>query len=187
MLDEESSALRRDARDNRRRLLDAATVAVHREGPSVPMATVAAEAGVGIGTLYRHFPSREALLDALTHRSFQQVLRNAAAADASATNGLEAVSLFLDATIRDRRALVLPLHGGGAVTTVRTRTISRQVQAAVRRLIARGQSDGSIRDDVSASDVIVFGAMLAQPNPITPDWSAVSSRLQRIYLRGLQP
>src|SRR5580692_7769094 len=53
---------RSDAARNHEALVRAATGAVHREGPRVPMATIAADAGVGIGTLYRHFPSREDLL-----------------------------------------------------------------------------------------------------------------------------
>ena len=58
-------APRSDAAANRDRLLAAATVAVKHDGEKVPMATVAAQAGVGVGTLYRHYPTREALLSAL--------------------------------------------------------------------------------------------------------------------------
>src|SRR5699024_3184554 len=61
---------RRDAEENRRRLLIAAASAILREGRSVPLATIAAEAGVGIGTLYRSYPDREALLRALEHRAY---------------------------------------------------------------------------------------------------------------------
>ena len=68
---------RSDAARNRDALVRAAAAAVHREGPRVPMATIAAEAGVGIGTLYRHFSSRDDLLDYLTNVSFGQVLANA--------------------------------------------------------------------------------------------------------------
>ena len=53
---------RSDAARNHEALVRAATAAVHREGPRVSMATIAADAGVGIGTLYRHFPTREDLL-----------------------------------------------------------------------------------------------------------------------------
>src|ERR1700728_4041341 len=57
---------RRDAARNHQTLIRAATAAVHRERPRVPMATIAADAGVGIGTLYRHFATREDLLSHLT-------------------------------------------------------------------------------------------------------------------------
>ena len=55
---------------NRERVLDAATELVRRDGEKVPMADIAGRAGVGVGTVYRHFATREALLGALVHRSF---------------------------------------------------------------------------------------------------------------------
>ncbi|MGA2929356.1 MAG: TetR family transcriptional regulator, partial [Solirubrobacteraceae bacterium] len=69
--------LRSDAAANRERILAAATIAVRRDGEKVPMATIAEEAGVGIGTVYRHYPTRPALLAALTLRSFHLVLEHA--------------------------------------------------------------------------------------------------------------
>ena len=72
--------MRSDAAANRERILAAATIAVRRDGEKVPMATIADEAGVGIGTLYRHYPTRPALLAALTIRSFHLVLEHARAA-----------------------------------------------------------------------------------------------------------
>src|ERR1700746_2558515 len=90
---------RSDAARNHEALVRAATTAVHREGPRVPMATIAADAGVGIGTLYRHFPSREDLLDHLTHTSFEQVLANARAAERGGTTAAEALRRFIEAAI----------------------------------------------------------------------------------------
>src|ERR1017187_10258297 len=80
---------RSDAARNHKALLRAATAAVHREGPRVSMATIAADAGVGIGTLYRHFPNREDLLNSLTRRSFEQVLSNAQDAETDGTTPSE--------------------------------------------------------------------------------------------------
>ncbi len=176
---------RRDARLNRSRLLVAATSAVHRDGPRVPMATIAAEAGLGIGTLYRHFPTREALLDALTRRSFDQVLRNALRAESLEGTGLVCVSAFLDAGISQRHELVLPLHGGPDVTTSHTADLRSEVHRAVRRMLDRGVADGSIRADISPRDVVIFGAMLAQPLPALPNWDDTCRRLLSIYLNGL--
>ena len=89
-----SRELRSDVLRNQQTLIRAATAAVHREGLHVPMATIAADAGVGIGTLYRHFATREDLLSHLTHVSFEQVLANAQAAErtgATATEALQSV------------------------------------------------------------------------------------------------
>lgn len=86
--------LRRDALANQERVLAAAVTAVLREGPQVPMATIAAEAGVGVGTLYRRYPNREALLDALTHRAFELLLEQARAAEAREETALACLSWF---------------------------------------------------------------------------------------------
>ncbi len=112
MADSNPREPRSDAARNHQTLARAATAAVHREGPRVPMATIAAEAGVGIGTLYRHFPTREDLFGYLTHESFEQVLANAQAAEGNGTTAAEALRQFIEAAISQRNELVLPLHGG---------------------------------------------------------------------------
>lgn len=177
--------MRRDALVNQQRILAAAVVAVHREGPQVPMATVAADAGVGVGTLYRRFPTREALLDALTRRSFGVVLDNARAAEAVSGTGLDCLGRFLDRTIDRRDDLVLPLHGGPDITTAATRSVRAEVHRTLQRIVDRGRRDGSLRDDATPGDVVVFGAVLAQPLPATADWDAVAHRLKDVYLDGL--
>src|ERR1700678_681988 len=98
---------RSDAARNHQALVRAATAALHREGAGVPMATIAADAGVGIGTLYRHFPSREDLLGYLTHASFEQVLANARAAESSGTTATRALQQFIESAISQRNELVL--------------------------------------------------------------------------------
>lgn len=178
-------AMRRDAWINHQRILAAAIIAVHREGPRVPMATVAADAGVGVGTLYRRFPTRDALLDALTHRSFQLVLDNVRAAEAVEGTGLDCLDQFLDTTIDLRDELLLPLHGGPDVTDNPTRALRSQVHQTLQRIIERGQQDGSIRADATPPDIIIFGAALAQPPPKIPDWDHTARRLKRIYIDGL--
>jgi AcrR family transcriptional regulator len=177
--------LRSDAVNNRESLVQAATAAVHREGPRVPMATIAAEAGVGIGTLYRHFAAREDLLTDLTHRSFQQVLSNAQAADRDAQTGLDALRRFIQAAVTQRDQLVLPLHGGPPVTAPRTLAVRDQVHRAIRDIIKRGRRDGTITREVTARDIVVFGAMLAQPRQPDPAWNATCRRLLDTYLAGL--
>src|SRR5277367_5023372 len=114
---------RSDAARNQQNLIRAATAAVHREGPGVPMATIAASAGVGIGTLYRHFPTREDLLGYLTHASFEQVLANAEAAESDAATAAEALRHFIESAISQRNELVLPLHGGPRPASDSTRVV----------------------------------------------------------------
>ena len=177
--------LRSDALRNQQELIRAATAAVHREGLHVPMATIAADAGVGIGTLYRHFPTRDDLLSHLTHRSFEQVLANARAAESHGATATDSLRLFIDAAISQRNDLVLPLHGGPPPTSPATRTVRNQIHQIVRRIIDRGVKDSTLRPGITPQDIIVFGAMLAQPRPTDPDWDTTCRRLLATYLRGL--
>ncbi|WP_405587679.1 TetR/AcrR family transcriptional regulator [Streptomyces sp. NBC_01190] len=179
--------LRRDAADNRERVLAAAAAAVRREGAAVPMATVAADAGVGVGTVYRHFPSREALLGALTRRSFQLVLAAAGQAAETDRTGIEAVRDFLDQTVEHGPDLVLPLHGGPLLVDQDTLAVQADVHRKLGSLLSRGRRDGTIRPDVRTADLVIFGALLAQRLPHVPDWRQTARRLADIYLAGLAP
>ena len=176
---------RSDAARNHQALVRAATAAVHRDGPRVPMAAIAAEAGVGIGTLYRHFPTREELLGYLTHASFERVLANAEAAEGGAATAAGALQHFVEAAISQRNELVLPLHGGPAPTWERTVAVRERVHQVIQRIIDRGRADGTITRDVTPRDIVVFGAMLAQPRRSDPDWDATCLRLLATYLAGL--
>jgi AcrR family transcriptional regulator len=176
---------RSDAALNREALVQAATAAVHREGLRVRLSTIAEDADVGIATLYRHFATREDLLNYLTHRSFEMVLANARSAE-SASTGSEAVRTFIEAGIALRSQLVLPLHGGPAVTERATLALREQIHDALQRLIDRGRLDGTITADVSPRDIVALGAMLAQPRPNGPGWDATCKRILATYLDGLQ-
>ncbi len=168
-------------------MLSAAAAAVRREGAAVPMATVAADAGVGVGTVYRHFPSREALLEALTHRSFQLALDAATRAAETDRPGIEGVRLFLEQTIEQGPDLVLPLHGGPLPLDEETVALQAEVHRRIGALLRKGQRDGTIRANVRAADLVVFGALLAQRLPNVPDWEHAAGRLVGIYLTGLAP
>jgi AcrR family transcriptional regulator len=177
---------RSDAARNHEALVQAATTAVHREGPHVALATIAADAGVGIATLYRHFRTREDLLNFLARRSFDQVLANVLAAENDGTTGSDALRRFIEAAIVQRNELVLPLHGGPPVTAPETLAVRDQVHRAVQRIIDRGRTDGTISQDVTPRDVVTFGAMLAQPRQPDPEWDATCRRLLATYLDGLR-
>jgi AcrR family transcriptional regulator len=176
---------RSDAARNQQALVRAATAAVHREGPHVPMAAIAADAGVGVGTLYRHFATRKDLLDHLTRISFDRVLANARAAERNGTTAAQALQIFIEAAISQRNELVLPLHGGPPSTVPATRAVQQQVHQAIQEIIDRGRADGTIRQDVTPHDIVAFGAMLAQPREPDPAWDAICRRLLATYLTGL--
>jgi AcrR family transcriptional regulator len=179
--------VRRDALANAERVLAAAVTAVLREGRQVPMGTIAAEAGVGIGTLYRRYPSREALLEALTLRAFRLVLQCAQDAENRGESGLATLSSFLDGVISHADQLVLPLHGGPVPAAAETLAVRSCVHQAIQRILDRGRRDGTIRADVTARDIIVLGALLAQPLPGDGGPDPAPRRLKAFFLDGLAP
>jgi AcrR family transcriptional regulator len=176
---------RRDAAANRERVLDAATELVRRDGEKVPMAQIADRAGVGVGTIYRHFATREHLLGALVHRSFGLAVTNARAAAAHPGSAVEGVRLFFLATVRDRERFVLPLHGGPAVFTPATRERQADVRTALGGLIERGQAAGELRADLAAEDLIVAASLLSRPLPGTGKWERLAHRQIDLMIYGL--
>jgi AcrR family transcriptional regulator len=177
--------LRSDAEANRERVLAAAAIAVTRDGEKVPMARIADEAGVGIGTLYRHYPTRPALLAALALRSYRLVLDHARAAADSDESAPTALARFFEQTIAARDDLILPLHGGPVSLDDDTVALRTEISDLLEQVLARGRRDRSIRHDVTAIDVVITGAMLAQPLPHAADWDQLARRQARIYIAGL--
>jgi AcrR family transcriptional regulator len=180
-----SRQTRKDALRNRDRVLDAATELVRSDGEKVPMAKIAERAGVGVGTVYRHFATREELLGALVYRSFGIAVNNAQAAAAHPGSALEGVRLFFLATLRDRERFVLPLHGGPPVFTPATRERQADVRTALRALLERGKAAGELRADLSPEDLIVAASLLSRPLPGTGDWDGLARRQIELMINGL--
>jgi AcrR family transcriptional regulator len=147
------------------------------------MATIADEAGVGIGTLYRHYPTRTALLGALTLRSFN--LDHARAAALSDEPAPAALAQFFEQTIAARNELILPLHGGPVIHDEKIVALRTEIRNLLEQVLARGRRDRTIRPDATPIDIIITGAMLAQPLPHTADWDQLARRQARIFVAGL--
>jgi AcrR family transcriptional regulator len=177
--------LRSDAAANRERVLAAAAAAVRREGERVPMATIAATAGVGIGTVYRHFPTRAALLAALSYRAYGLVLGHARTAANADGPAVDAIARFLAQTIAARDDLILPLHGGPVLLDDQTLALRVEIRELLEQVLKRGRRDRSIRADATATDIIITGAMLAQPLAHVSDWDRLARRQAEIYVAGL--
>ncbi|MFG1929133.1 TetR/AcrR family transcriptional regulator [Mycobacterium sp. NPDC048908] len=179
--------LRRDAAENRERVLAAAVAMFAREGRDISMAAIAEAAGVGVGTLYRRYPTRERLLEALTERSFELVLAAIDRANQGNNPGIAKLEAFYDATIAHRRELVLPMHGGPQHVSAAAQHTRRRIWEIADAILEQGRHDRTIRGDVTAADVIGFGALLA--HTLSPDssWVAVLHRQKQIYLAGLAP
>jgi AcrR family transcriptional regulator len=166
-------------------VLEAATVLVRREGEKAPMADIARDAGVGVGTVYRHFPTRADLMSALVHRSFELALANARSAAAESGSTLHGVRAFLLATLRDRERFVLPLHGGPLVFNHAIRELQAEVRGVLQALLDRGQATGELRDDLTPVDLIVAASLLSRPLPNADDWDRLAHRQIDLLMQGL--
>jgi AcrR family transcriptional regulator len=180
---------RRDAEANRERLLAAAVSAMLREGRNVPLATIAAEAGVGVGTLYRKYADRTELLHALEHRAYgllNGILDDIERlADEQRWSGLDCVAAYVTRSIEISDQLVLPLHGAPPLLDDAAVTARRDINRRLDAFIARGTADRTIRSGINASDIIVFTALVTQPFRHGPDWTTLVERQKVVFLNGL--
>jgi AcrR family transcriptional regulator len=176
---------RRDAELNRERVLAAAISAMLREGRNVPLAVIAAEAGVGVGTLYRSYADREALLHALEHRAYGLLNQILDEIDRRDMPGLEAIREFLSRSLAIGDQLILPLHGAPPLISPQAVQARQEINRRLDRFIERGRIDRSIRAAVSATDIIVCSALITQPLPHGPDWPLIAGRQLAIFVNGL--
>ena len=176
---------RRDAELNRERVLAAAVSAMLREGRNVPLAVIAAEAGVGVATLYRSYADREALLHALEYRAYGLLNQILDEVDSQDMPGLEAVREFLARSLAIGDQLILPLHGAPPLISPQAVHARQEINRRLDRFIERGRADGSIRAAVNATDIIVISALITQPLPHGPDWPAIAGRQLAIFVNGL--
>jgi AcrR family transcriptional regulator len=149
--------LRRDAEANRRRILAAAAEAFARQGLDVPVDEIARRAGVGMGTLYRRFPTKAALVEAIFEEHLDRLaaLAEQALLDDDPWRGLAG---FIERTV----ALQAENRGFAAIMAVHLRDeqlltgARRRVTPVVTRLIERAQAAGVLRPDVVHEDISVL-------------------------------
>lgn len=154
--------LRRDAERNRRRILDTAQKVFAERGLDVSLDEIASLAGLGVGTVYRRFPTKEALVEALFEDRLREVVASGerALADPDAWRGLlsflENTNALqsLDRGLRD--VLLGTRYGHDRVARVRD-----GLQPIITRLVARAQEQGRLRPDVAPTDMPVIAVMLA--------------------------
>jgi AcrR family transcriptional regulator len=155
--------MRADARKNYDHLLAVARDVVAEQGADASLRNVARKAGVGLGTLYRHFPTREALLGALLRTSFDELTAKAGALEASSS-----IEAALVAWLRD---FVVCAHKYRGVVSAMTAAIADPesalhascvaMRAAGTQLLARAQAEGTARADIDGTDLFALAAALA--------------------------
>jgi AcrR family transcriptional regulator len=177
--------LRRDAADNAERVLAAAVRAGLAEGRTVPLSQIAADAGVGVGTLYRRYPNRAALMEALQERAYRLILAEARDALTFGESGLDSVDRFLRQTFVHRDQLVLPLHGAPRSEGSESARLRGEMKDTMAAIVQRGHDDGTVRPEVTALTVVQFGAMLAQPLSTVRGWATTAAEQRAVFLRGI--
>jgi AcrR family transcriptional regulator len=180
--------LRRDAQRNRDLILAAARAAFAAEGLDVPVEDIARRAGVGMGTLYRRFPSKEDLVDAVLVDAYAQYVELAEAALA-AEDAWSGFCVFLE------HALALHAENRGLKDVVATRERGREragamrarVRPVLRKLIDRAQEQGALRADFTLEDIpLLFwtgGRVVEATSAVAPE---VWRRYLGLMLDGLR-
>lgn len=182
---------RADARANRRRILEAAKTLFAADGLSVSLDEIARHAGVGPGTVHRHFASKDSLIAAVA-------LGNLEALVASAQGRAEAKD-----PVAALRAQLLEMVAAGDVSAPLKRAltgtpsdvvwsqtdVARQLRRALEALLVRAQHAGGVRGDLDAEDLtaLLAGCYAAIQRADVPAESPVGRRLTEVLLNGLSP
>lgn len=178
--------LRADAARNRARVLEAASAQLAAPDGELAMNDLARTAGVGIGTVYRHFPTRQVLLEALAADGLEALVTAAEAVAADDAAGVEEVL---------RRGLRLQLTDAALTAVLAvpapacddTRELAERLGDALARVLERGRSAGALRDDVDADDVRRLLCGLARAVACGPGRLAPSARYVDVLVAGLRP
>lgn len=153
-----SEDLRADAARNRTRVLEVAREQLAAGDATLPMNTIARLAGVGVGTVYRHFPSREALLESAAMDSLERLLAEARAAadDDDPGAGLERLLRYALRRQLDDVGLATVLRSSESACAATSR-LRAELLGAVDRLLGRAREAGAIRPEIRADDIRRLG------------------------------
>jgi AcrR family transcriptional regulator len=179
---------RADAQRNRERILEVAKEAFTRSGASTSLDDIAKQTGIGPGTLYRHFPTRDKLLEAV-YRTEVEKLAAAERKFAETMPPIEALRawmlLFVDyiATKQIIAPVLNTLVGGPSKVFEASYA---QIWEAIRELVKRAIKSGDIRKDLDPIDLL--RALIGVANVATsPDWQQSARRLVDILITGSRP
>ncbi|MEN3263172.1 helix-turn-helix domain-containing protein [Pseudonocardia sp.] len=177
--------LRADARRNRERVLAAADEAFADHGFGVPLDEIAAAAGVGPGTVYRHFPTKEALFEAVSLARVQDVVDDARARADAADPG-SAFEGFLARLAEEagrKRDLPDALAGAGSHGIAGA---VAELHDALGVLLARGQAAGAVRGDITVPDLVALLKGLLHTVRTDPE-PGLRQRVFAVLRDGLRP
>jgi AcrR family transcriptional regulator len=176
--------LRADAQRNRERVLEVAQAVFSAEGLDVPIDDIARRAGLGIGTLYRHFPTKQALFAAIVHDRMSRLADQATALADDADPGRAFFELVDVLAVEFQRKKDL----GQAITGIDMHEITAAAKARLRvalsRLLERAQHAGAVRGELEYDDVIAL-VSATLPSAHRPPGSC--ARILAVVRDGLRP
>ncbi|WP_431918143.1 TetR/AcrR family transcriptional regulator [Nonomuraea jabiensis] len=178
--------MRADAARNYERILAAARSAFAEQGSQAPLDDIAQRAGVGNATLYRHFPTRQALLEAV-HRDHIEALCRQAEALLSSASPSEALMSWLKAVVAQgstTRGLAASLMA--AMGTQEESWCRAAIVTSATALLTRAQQSNAIRQDVTAGQLLKFVNAIALATETEPDREQQSGHLLDLLLNGLR-
>jgi AcrR family transcriptional regulator len=178
---------RADSARNRQLLIDAAKGAFSEAGLNVSLEEIARRAGVGIGTLYRHFPTREAVVEAVYRREVEQ-LTQAVPQLLDSSPAAEALHqwmhLFVD-YIATKRMIAPSLGAAASRTSPLYATSAELITRAITTLLKRAAAAGDVRKDIDPNDLLRAMVGVSYGNP-DPAWEASARRLIDLLMDGLR-
>ena len=172
--------LRADARRNREKVLRAARETFAESGYEVPLDEIAARAGVGAGTVYRHFPSKEALFEAVTRARVEDLIADAQQRAAAAEPGPAFFGFLL--RLADEAAAKRDLPQAIAVPG----TVQDEMRSSLGLLLRNAQNAGAVRPGVTATDLVVLLKGMLVSLQQDPD-PGLRDRIVAIITDGLRP
>jgi AcrR family transcriptional regulator len=180
--------MRRNARANRERILAAAEAVFGANGDFGSTEDVAERAGVGIATVFRHFPTKDALIEATLVRQFDRLLEQVAVfADrpdpGAAIRQLIATMIETSAT----KVTLLSLVREKDQVSAAVLEAMQSLQATIDVILARAKNEGAVRDDVTVEEFFVLVRGLAQATTTIPAAPATLNGAIEIICRGLAP
>ena len=183
---EPSRRQRCDAQRNVVALVEAAKTVFARSGVDAPAKEITDRAGVGVGTLYRHFPRRSELIVAVLHHEIDECIE-AGEVLGTTLSPWEAlvgwIERFTD-FVGTKRGLASALHSGDPAYGDLGQHLLDRLEPAFHRLLARAVEGGYARDDVTAREVLTTIALIAQP--VRGEQPCFNQRMSEVFLDGLR-
>jgi AcrR family transcriptional regulator len=178
-----NKGVRADARRNRARILAAAEAVFADSGPSASTEQIATRAGVAVGTIFRHFPTKQALLQAIMKDLLQRLTERAdELADDPATGLFAFFADTVEQSARKKPVIDLLTQGG---IDLQIADAVRLLDGRVHDLLTRAQAAGAVRPTVRTDEVITLLAAACQATTL-PSWDAdLQERTLAIIFRGL--